>query len=88
MRLSRRHERTLSAVFESPARAGVAWSDIESMLRALGAELTLGRGSRMRIYLNGVRAVFHRPHPQKEMNKGALKAMRRFQSAAGIAPED
>jgi hypothetical protein len=36
------------------------------MLKAMGAEITEGEGSRVRIALNGVRAVFHRPHPQKE----------------------
>lgn len=37
----------------------------------------------MRIALNGVRAVFHRPHHQKETNKGAVKSMRRLLTEAG-----
>ena len=41
------------------------------------AEITEGEGSRVRIALNGVRAVFHRPHPQKETDKGAVRSMRR-----------
>jgi len=88
MRLSRRHQKTLAATFESPVRADVTWSDIESLLRAVGAELSEGRGSRMRIHLNGVRSVFHRPHPQKELDKGALRSLRRFLSEADVAPED
>ncbi len=32
----------------------------------MGAEITEGRGSRVRVALKGVRAVFHRPHPEKE----------------------
>jgi len=47
-----------------------------------------GRGSRVRIHFNGVRAVFHRPHPRKETDKGALRSMRRFLMNAGITPED
>jgi len=58
------------------------------MLVAFGAELSEGRGSRVRIYLRGVRAVFHRPHPRPETDKGALKSMRRFLEAAGITQED
>ena len=77
-RMSRKHRRTLEAIFADPVQAGVAWSDIESMLEAVGAELVDGRGSRVRIALNGVRAVFHRPHSRKETDKGALIAMRRF----------
>ena len=40
----------------------------------------------MRAALNGVRAVFHRPHPQKETDKGAVKSVRRFLSEAGVKP--
>lgn len=62
------------------------WRDIEAMLEATGAEITEGSGSRVRIALNGVRAVFHRPHPQKETDKGAVKSMRRFLTEAGVMP--
>ena len=86
MPLSKKHRRTLAKVFEEPVRSNVAWSDIESLLRACGAELSEGRGSRVRIALGGVRAVFHRPHPEKETDKGALKSMRRFLSEAGVQP--
>lgn len=85
--MSNRHRKTLEAIFENPVRSNVAWSDIEKMLQALGAELSEGRGSRVRIALWGVRAVFHRPHPQKETDKGALMSMRRFLTEAGVTPE-
>jgi len=81
-----RHRRTLEAIFADPVRANVGWTDIEALLRSLGADLSEGRGSRVRIALNGVRAVFHRPHPQKETDKGALKSMRRFLTDAGATP--
>jgi hypothetical protein len=69
-------------------QAGIPWADIEKMLRHYGAELSEGRGSRVRIALNGVRAVFHRPHPQKETDRGAVAAMKRFLIEAGINRED
>ncbi|WP_296452844.1 type II toxin-antitoxin system HicA family toxin [Rubinisphaera sp.] len=56
------------------------------MLNSTGAEITEGAGSRVRIALNGVRAIFHRPHPQKETDKGAIKSMRRFLIEAGVTP--
>lgn len=55
-------------------------------MRALGAELSEGRGSRVRVALNGVRAVIHRPHPRKETDKGALRSVRRFLDEAGVKP--
>lgn len=81
-----RRENTLAAIFADPVRANINWSDIEAMLTHHGAEITEGRGSRVRIALNGVRAVFHRPHPQKETDKGAVKSMRRFLTEAGVTP--
>jgi len=81
-----RHRKTLLAIFEDPVRSNILWADVESPLVACGAEISEGRGSRVRIALNGVRAVFHRPHPRKEADKGSVMSMRRFLTEAGIQP--
>lgn len=54
------------------------------MLKAAGAVVEEGEGSRVFIMLNGVAAVFHRPHPQKETDKGSVKSLRRFLLEAGV----
>jgi len=77
-----RHRRTLRSIFEN--RANIPWPDIEKMLKHFGADLSEGRGSRVRIAMRGIRAVFHRPHPQKETDRGAVAALRRFLVEAGI----
>ncbi len=84
--MNARHRKTLEAVFARPERSDIAWRDIESLLIALGADVTEGNGSRVRVALHGVRAVFHRPHPQKETEKGAVKSVRRFLLEAGVQP--
>ena len=84
MKLSSRHRKTLTAIFADPVKSSIAWDDIEALLRAAGVEITGGNGSRVRLALNGVRAVFHRPHPENEADKGAVKSMRRFLTEAGI----
>jgi len=84
--VDRKHRKTLEAIFEKPERANIAWRDIESLFIALGAEISEGSGSRVRVALKDVRAVFHRPHPRKETNKGAVKSVRRFLEAAGVKP--
>ena len=84
--MDRKHRKTLEAIFEKPERANIAWRDIEALLIALGAEISEGSGSRVRVALKDVRAVFHRPHPRKETNKGAVKSVRRFLEAAGVKP--
>ena len=81
-----KHRKTLEAIYAQPVRANLAWADIEGLLIMLGAEISEGNGSRVRVALNGVRAVFHRPHPQKETEKGAVRSMRRFLQEAGIRP--
>jgi len=88
MKLSRAHRKTLQAIFQDPVSSNIPWSDIEKLLVVVGAELSEGRGLHVRIYLNKVRAVFHRPHPQKETDKGAVKSMRRFLTEAGFQPKE
>jgi hypothetical protein len=85
-RLSSRHRKTLEAIFIDPALSDIAWRDIEALLAALGAEISEGSGSRVRIALNQVRAVFHRPHPQKETNRATVRSVRRFLMEAGVKP--
>lgn len=55
-------------------------------IRHQGARIKEGEGSRLAVELNGVRAYFHRPHPQKETDKGALVSVRRFLENAGVKP--
>ena len=82
--MSHKQEITLVAIFEDPVRPNTAWADIEALLSVLGGEISEGRGSRVRIALNGIRAVFHRPHPEKVTDKGAIKSVRRFLTEAGV----
>ena len=84
--MNKKQRRILQWIFEKPERADIPWSDVESLLAALGAELSEGRGSRVRVYLNEVRAVFHRPHPERVTNKGSVKSVRRFLQEAGVTP--
>jgi hypothetical protein len=84
--MGKKHRRTIAAIFAEPVRATAIWADVVALLAALEAEITEGEGSRVRVALNGVRAVFHRPHPRKETDKGAIRAVRRFLIEAGVMP--
>jgi len=78
--------RTLEAIFEQPTRADIRWSKVEGLVRALGGEVSEGRGSRVRLRL-GVRvANFHGPHPKRVAGKGTIEDVRRFLENAGIEP--
>jgi HicA toxin of bacterial toxin-antitoxin, len=62
------------------------WAEIEALLAALGAERFEGGGSRVRFLLNGAEAVFHRPHPRSETDKGAVDKVRQFLETVGVKP--
>jgi len=85
--MRKKHKGTLRSVFSDPVSGTITWRDIEKLLTALGGKISEGRGSRVRVYLNGVRAVFHRPHPGRETDKRAVQSVRRFLMATAIAPE-
>ena len=72
--------KTYKRIYQDPFQSNIEWTDIESLFKALGAEITEGAGSRM----NGERAVFHRPHPESTTDKGAVKAVRRFLENAEV----
>jgi hypothetical protein len=82
--MNNKQNKTIEAIFAVPTRSNIPWTDIESVLKAYGAELSEGRGSRVRVHLNGVRAVFHRPHPERVTDKGAIDSVRRFLIEAGV----
>jgi len=82
--MNKKHRETLAAIFKTPVQSNVKWIDVESLFKNLGAEISEGNGSRVHIVLHGVKAVFHRPHPRKETDKGALVSVRRFLKNAGI----
>ena len=84
--MNSKHRKTLVAIFANPVSPSIAWADIESLFAACGAEISEGRGSRVRVELNSVLATFHRPHPQPVTDRGAVKSVRRFLENAGVKP--
>lgn len=81
--IKKSHKRTFDQVFASPTPTSLRWDKVEAMLEALGATVKEGRGSRVRVILNGVIAVFHRPHPQPEMKQYSVRDMKKFLKEAG-----
>jgi hypothetical protein len=67
--MNKKQRLTLQMIFEKPVRSDILWKDIEGLFIALGAE---------------IRAVFHRPHPERITNKGTIKSVRRFLIESGV----
>ncbi|MBS3650749.1 type II toxin-antitoxin system HicA family toxin [Pseudaminobacter sp. 19-2017] len=86
MALNARHRKTLNAIFADPVSGAIKWRDIEAMLLALDGKISQGSGSRVKVVLGTAVAVFHRPHPSPDTDKGVVKAVRRFLTSAGVKP--
>ncbi|VEP17518.1 conserved hypothetical protein [Hyella patelloides LEGE 07179] len=71
--MNNKQRQTLNAIFAIPVRSDIKWTSIESLFKALGAKVSQSKGARVRVSLNGVKAVFHEPHPENETDKGASK---------------
>lgn len=84
--MRRRHTAVLGLIFGHPPPADLKWREIEGLLLALSAEVTERAGSRVAVDLNGITAVFHRPHPRPELDRGAVRDLREFLTAAGVHP--
>lgn len=82
--MNKKHRSTLESIFKTPVQSNVIWKDIEKLFIHLGGKIKEGSGSRLAVELNGIRAYFHKPHPQKETDKGALVSVRRFLENAGV----
>lgn len=85
--MNSKQRKTLTAIFADPINGNIEWRTIESLLLALGCEIIEGSGSRVTFLLNGQRADFHRPHPQKEALRYRVKDVRLFLQRAGVNNE-
>ena len=84
--MNSKHRRTLETIFADPVSATVAWADVEGLLRAIGAVVIEGRGSRVRFVFGDEVGTFHRPHPAKEAKRYQVRDARDFLERIGVIP--
>jgi hypothetical protein len=76
--MKRKHSKTLEQIYRHPTSANIDWSDIESLFKELGANISERAGSRVAVVLFGEVRVFHRPHPSPSTDKGAVASIRKW----------
>lgn len=76
----------MNAVFANPVSATIVWSEIESLLVAVGCEVVEGAGSKVRFECRSIVATFHRPHPHKEAKRYQVRDARDFLTKLGVRP--
>ena len=84
--MNKRHRRTLNSIFAQPISGNIKWRDVEALLKNLGSTLSERAGSRVAVFLEGRVTFFHRPHPSPNMDKGAVRDLRKFLQSVGITP--
>ncbi len=84
--MNSKQKRTLEAVFSMPVNGNLEWSRIEALLVAVGCRVIEGAGSSVTFEKDGLRAYFHRPHPQKEALKYRVRAAREYLEKLGATP--
>ncbi len=82
--MNNKHSKTIEAINSTPTLANIRFSDIESLLIALGADCAEGNGSRVRFLLNGMEWYAHKPHPGKEAKRYQVEGVREFLHKLGI----
>ena len=81
-----RHRKTLRAIFARPTSPSIVFSDIESLIVALGGEVVEREGARVKISLGGEQWRCHRPHPGKEAKRYQVEEARELLERAGVRP--
>ena len=84
--MKRKHQRTLERIYRRPTSGTIPWSDIESLFRALGADISEREGSRVAVVLFGEVRIFHRPHPSPNTDKGTVTSIRKWFEYYEVTP--
>jgi hypothetical protein len=81
-----KHAKTLRSIFAKPTLVNICFSDMESLVLALGGEVREGEGSRVVFEINGKRLYPHRPHPGNEAKRYQVEELRALLESEGIKP--
>ena len=70
--MSHKHQQLLRTIFRDPASGNIHWREIESL-----------SGARIRVKLNHVEGILHRPHHGNTLDRNAIQNLREFLARAG-----
>ena len=82
--MNKKQRKTYDAIFAAPIQRNIVWNDVVSLIKSLGGTVVQGYGSRVRFDLKGISLNIHSPHPQKELKRYQVKAIREFLIKAGV----
>jgi hypothetical protein len=81
-----KNRKTFAAIFTKPTPVSIVFSEIESLVKALGGEVIEREGSRVKITLLTEQWHCHRPHPGKEAKRYQVEEARELFERVGMKP--
>jgi HicA toxin of bacterial toxin-antitoxin, len=84
--MNNKNRKVYDAIFAKPISCTIHWTEVVTLVLALGGDVMQGDGSKVRLDLNGVSLNIHSPHSQKELKRYQVKAVRDFLNNAGVEP--
>ena len=84
--MNSKQRKTLEAIFADPVNGNLEWKLIEFLLVAVGCRVIEGSGSSVTFERDGMRAYFHRPHPERAALRYRVRDARDFLRLIGLTP--
>ena len=84
--MNSKQRKTLEAIFADPVNGNLEWKLIESLIVAVGCRVIEGSGSSVTFEKDGMRAYFHRPHPERAALRYRVRDARDFLILIGVTP--
>lgn len=84
--MSHKHQNLLRALFHDPVSGNIHWREVESLLKHVGADIEQLSGARLRVRLNSVEGIIHRPHHSNVLDRSGVKHLREFLARARVTP--
>ncbi len=76
--MRRRHRQTLERMRATPTPVDIRWTEIETLLNALGVNLVERAGSRIQLAKGSESIVVHRPHPRPVARRDTVRDIVKF----------
>ena len=84
--MSHKHANLIRTIFHDPVSGNIHWREVESLLHHLGATIEPLSGARLRVLLNRVEGVLHRPHHSNVLGRQDVHHLREYLARAGVTP--
>ncbi|MGK7879202.1 MAG: type II toxin-antitoxin system HicA family toxin [Crocosphaera sp.] len=84
--MNKKQRKIYDSIFREPMRDNILWDDVITLIKAIGGTATEEDNRGVRFDLNKLSLNIHSPHPQKQLKRYQIKAIREFLFKARINP--